>query len=500
MASLPKLRLVPRGVSARLLALTVAFVMASEVVIFLPSLSRFRIDYLVNRIDAAHLAMFALEATPDKMVSQQLADAILAQVGAHGIVLHRSNNTTLMLDSENPPHIDATYDLRRSGVIMPLIDALMVLGRSDNRVLRVLDTAPKDPHLVVEVLLDERPLRQAMWAFAVRVFGLSLLISLITASLLYVGLRWLLVTPLRRLIASMMAFRDNPEDAARVIVPTARSDELGLAQRELAALQETVRQALRQKERLAALGTAVAKINHDLRNILSTARLVSDGLADSAAPEVRRVTPRLVAAIDRAVALCTRTLTFTREGAPPPQRRRFALADLVAEVAELVERHGEDEFALANDVAPTVTAEADRDQLFRVLHNLALNAAESGARHAVVRAHVSGGVLAIEIGDDGPGLAPKARENLFRPFAGSARPGGAGLGLAIAREVMRAHGGEVALGESTAAGTLFVLRLPAPSAGEDARSSGPAAERVGAERPNPAAAPRGRSRAQRHRE
>ncbi len=475
MARLPKLRLVPRGVSARLLALTVAFVMASEVVIFLPSLSRFRLDYLVNRIDAAHLAIFALEATPDNMVSQQLADAILAHVGAHGIVVHRPNNTTLMLDSENPPHIDATYDLRRGGVVMPLIDALMTLGRSGDRVLRVLDAAPKDPHVVVEVLLDERPLRRAMWAFAVRVFGVSLLISVITASLLYVGLRWLLVTPLRRLIASMMAFRDNPEDAARVIVPTARSDELGLAQRELAALQETVRQALRQKERLAALGTAVAKINHDLRNILSTARLVSDGLADSAAPEVRRVTPRLVAAIDRAVALCTRTLTFTREGAPPLQRRGFALADLVAEVAVLVERRGEDGFALVNDVPPSAMAVADRDQLFRVLHNLALNAAEAGAHHVFVRAQANGGAIEIEFGDDGPGLAPKARENLFRPFAGSARPGGTGLGLAIAREVLRAHGGEIALGESTAKGTVFVLRLPASSGGGEARASAPAA-------------------------
>ena len=82
-------------------------------------------------------------------------------------------------------------------------------------------------------------------------------------------------------------------------------------------MQETVRQALRHNARLAALGTAVTKINHDLRNILSTARLISDGLADSEVPEVKRVTPRLLAAIDRAVALCTRTLSFTREGARP---------------------------------------------------------------------------------------------------------------------------------------------------------------------------------------
>jgi signal transduction histidine kinase len=456
----------PRGLSARLLALTVAFVMASEVLIFLPALSRDRLSWFAARVDAARLAVFALEATPDNMVSPDLASKLLAHVGAYGIVVHKSN-MTLMLDTGSPPAIDATYDLRSPGVMTPIADALMTLAKGGGRVLRVLAISPKDPGEVVELLIDERPLRHELRGFAARVLGLSIFISVMIAALLYVSLRRLLVVPLRRLIASMMAFRDDPEDAARVIVPERRNDELGTAQRGLAAMQETVRQALRQKERLAALGTAVAKINHDLRNILSTARLVSEGLSGSVAPEVRRVTPRLVAAIDRAVALCTRTLTFTGEGAPPPVRRRFALAHLVEELAGLVDRPGEDGFVLANDVAPAAMVEADREQLFRVLQNLALNAAEAGARRATVCVRAEVDMLAIEFADDGPGLPPKARDNLFRPFAGSARPGGTGLGLAIAREVLRAHGGDITLGDSTAAGTLFVLRLPATS-GSDA--------------------------------
>jgi signal transduction histidine kinase len=477
MAGTASFRTRPRGLSVRVLALTVLFVMASEVLILLPSLSRYRLAYFANRTDTAHLAIFALEATPDNMVSQDLADAILAHVGARGIVVHKPNNTTLMLDAESPPAIDATIDLRAGGFLMPIADALATFLHSGNRVLRVLAVSPKDPKTIVEVLLDERPLRQALWGFAANMLGVAALISAITGSLLYVSLRRLLVTPLRRLIGSMMAFRDDPEDAARVIVPSARTDELGLAQRELASMQETVRLALRQKERLAALGTAVAKINHDLRNILSTARLVSDGLSGSAVPEVRRVTPRLVAAIDRAVALCTRTLTFTRDGAPPPQRRRFALSGLVEELAALVERPEPNGFELVNEVLPTLMADADRDQLFRVLQNLALNAAESGARHLYVRARDDQALLSIEAADDGPGLPPKARENLFRPFAGSARPGGTGLGLAIAREVMRAHGGEIALAESTGSGTVFLLKLPIY----------PAADRDGEPRPARAA-------------
>jgi signal transduction histidine kinase len=464
MTDKPAQRTVSRGLSALLLLLTVAFVMASEVLIFLPSLSAARLGYLRNRIDAAHLAVFALEATPDKMVSQTLADQLLAHVGAHGIVVHRPNNTTLMLDAENPPQIDATFDLRAGGFVMPIADALETLFHSGNRVLRVLAVAPKDKATVVEVLLDEQPMRNDLWLIGERMMAVSALIALITGSLLYISVRGLLVTPLRRLIASMMAFRADPEDAARVIQPSERRDEIGWAQRELAAMQETVRQALRQKERLAALGTAVAKINHDLRNILSTARLVSDGLAGSAAPEVRRVTPRLIDAIDRAVALCAHTLTFTSEGAPPPQRRRFALAGLVAELGDLSAANEEGRLKLKNEVPATVIAEADRDQLFRVLQNLALNAAEAGARHLTVQAHTEIETCVIEVADDGPGLPPKARENLFRAFAGSARPGGTGLGLASAREMMRAHGGDIALADSTGAGTVFVLRLPAVAA------------------------------------
>jgi signal transduction histidine kinase len=281
----------------------------------------------------------------------------------------------------------------------------------------------------------------------------------------------------------MVAFRADPEDASRDLPPSARADELGLAQRELAVMQETVRQALRHNARLAALGTAVTKINHDLRNILSTARLISDGLADSEAPEVKRVTPRLLTAIDRAVALCTRTLSFTREGAPPLRRTRFALAGLVEEVAEVVEPRTEDGARLRNNIPPTLMVEADRDQLFRVVLNVARNAIEAGARHVVIGAQNDIEALVIDIADDGPGLPPKARDNLFRPFAGSARPGGTGLGLAIAREIMRAHGGDITLCDSTAKGTAFCLRLP------DTAECPPAPHRAATQSADPATSP-----------
>jgi signal transduction histidine kinase len=351
---------------------------------------------------------------------------------------------------------------------------MMALGEKKNRILRVLDRSLEDRNLVVEVIIDETPMRRAMWEYGSRILELSIVISLITAALLYLALQWLVVAPLRRLTASMMAFRAAPEDESRAIAPSTRADELGLAQRELASMQETVRQALRHNARLAALGTAVTKINHDLRNILSTARLISDGLADSEVPEVKRVTPRLLAAIDRAVALCTRTLSFTREGAPPLRRARFALAGLVEEIAEVVEPRSEEAAKLRNEVAATLMVEADRDQLFRVILNVARNAIEAGARHVTVSAQTEIEAIVVTLADDGPGLPPKARDNLFRPFAGSARPGGTGLGLAIAREIMRAHGGDITLCDSTATGTAFCLRLPDSAGAAPERRAQPA--------------------------
>lgn len=451
----------PTGLSARLLVLTVFFVMLSEVLIFVPSVARDRLAYLEDRIDAARLAVFALEATPDNVVSPALANHLLVDVGAHGIAVHEED-ATLMIDGDMPPVPDATFDLRGVSMWALIRDAVLALPRSDNRILRVMDVSSKEPGVAVEVLLDEKPLRAEMWAYGGRLFGVSLVISLITAALVYVSLQWLLVGPMRRLTQGMIKFREDPADATRVIKPARRRDELGQAERELATMQETVRQALVEKERLAALGAAVTKINHDLKNILATMRLLADGIASSAAPELKRVAPGLAAAIDRAVALTTGTLDYTRERAAPLHRSRFALAGLTEEIAEM--EFGAEGFLIDNRVAPSLIAAADRDQLFRVLHNLAQNAAQSGAHHLSFRAAESDALLLIEVADDGPGMPPKARENLFRPFAGSARPGGTGLGLAIAREVMRAHGGDIALDESTGAGTIFRLSLPRASA------------------------------------
>ena len=470
-----------KSLSARLLILTVFFVMVSEVLIFVPSVARYRMTYFENRLAAGYLATLAFEASPTAHLDQGLVDKLLARVGAQGVGLARANGTVLRLDRAEPPRPDFTIDLTHPDIMLAIRGSLRTLFGSGDRMLRVLGPAGPLPDPLplagearvgadtVEVLLNERPLREELWDFGIRILELSLVISLVTAALVYLSLQWLLVRPMRRITASMVEFREDPEDASRVIAASRRSDEIGVAERELAVLQRTVRQALGQRARLATLGTAVTKINHDLRNILATARLVTDGLTASAAPEVRRVAPRLLDAIDRAVALCTSTLDFSREGAPPLAPSRFPLASLIGEIAPGLAVSAQDleiECAMPSDLA----VRADRDQLYRVLINLARNAVEAGAHRLRFSAAREGGTIAVEITDDGHGLPPKARENLFRPFFGSARPGGSGLGLAIARELVRAHGGELNLVSSTGAGTVFRLTLPAPAARELSRA------------------------------
>jgi signal transduction histidine kinase len=258
----------------------------------------------------------------------------------------------------------------------------------------------------------------------------------------------------------MMQFRDHPEAISSSIEISGRRDEIGVAQRELADMQGKLRDALQQQTRLAALGIAVTKISHDLRNILTTAQLVADRLAGSDNPEVKRLTPTLLTSIDRAIDLSTKTLVFVREGAPTLNRTQFRLRDLIDEVGSVLPPAQNGAALWHNDVPAEIELQGDRDQLFRVFANLGQNAVQAGASEVTVKAEQENGLATIRVGDNGPGLPPRARDKLFQPFSGSARPGGTGLGLAIARDLLRAHGGDIRLEASTAAGTVFELKLP----------------------------------------
>jgi signal transduction histidine kinase len=456
-----------RSLSARLLVLTVFFVMLAEVFIFAPSIARFRQTWFEERIAAAHLATLALEATPQGMVSKDLERELLSHVQAYGVILQKPGSKVLMLSSAMPPNIDATVDLTKNTFFGMIVSAFETLTRTENRVLRVMGKSPQEPGIVVEVVVDEAPLRAVMFGYGGRILVLSIAISVFTAVLVYFSLYFLMVVPMRRITSSMVSFRQDPNDPEAAISASTRSDEIGTAQRELATMQARLRAALRQRQHLVALGEAVAKVNHDLRNILATARLVSERLAGSEDPEVRRASPTLVGALDRAVTFCTETLNYAKE-AGELHPTTFALQGMLAEVPTAVPQIADGHVALKLDLPEGLSVTADRNQLFRVFANLAKNAAEAGAATVTI-ACTGAAPLTLEVRDDGPGLPEKALENLFKPFSGSVRAGGTGLGLAIAREILDAHGGSIELAKTGPEGAVFRITLGTPKTGRGAQ-------------------------------
>lgn len=453
-----------RSLSARLLVLTILFVMLGEVLIFVPSIARYRLVFLEERLAAADLATLAIDAAADGVIPPELENDLLIRAKTISIALRRPTASFLML-GKPPPAIDASFNLGDATTWDLIRDAFVTLGQGEDRTIRVMGPAMINPKTMVDVTLDEGLLRTEMLEFSARILNLSIVISVLTAGLVYLSLHWLMVRPMRRMTESLVAFRESPEDASRESAVGDRADEIGIAQRELAEMQQSLRAALHQKTRLAALGEAVGKIHHDLRNIVSTAALVSDRLALSEHADVRKQAPLLMQAIDRAVNLCQQTLNFARARDLDLVPSRFPLAPLIQEVSEKQSPNGDVSATLDNRVGPELTLQADRNQLFRVILNLARNAAEAMADKGGeirVEARNEPGKVVIEIADTGPGLPNAVRQNLFQPFAASSRPGGSGLGLAISHEIMRAHGGDLSLVSSDASGTIFRLELPDP--------------------------------------
>ncbi len=459
--------------SGRFLVLTVIFVMLAEILIFVPSVARFREDYLLLRLERAQIASLALLAT-DEMISEDLERELLANAGVFNVVLRRDEVRQLVLSSPIPGPIHATYDLRDPGPIELIRDAVTVLRDPEDRVIRVIGNPVQAAGILIEVTTNTAPLRAGMIDFGARILILSAIISILTAFLLFVAVRRLLVTPIKRVVSHMTAYAEAPEDARRIITPTAGVRELRDAEVALESMQKQLTAALKQKERLAQLGGAVAKISHDLRNILTTASLFADRMEDSKDPAVKRAAPKLVGSITRAINLCESTLAFGKAEEPPPRLARLALLPLVQDVAES-ERLAVDEdmVTILTDVPPGLVLRADGEQLHRVLSNLVRNARqaiEATGRPGTIE--VSAGEDETEwwirVGDTGPGLPAKAREHLFTPFQGGARKGGFGLGLTIAAELIRGHGGRLDLQRSDEEGTEFRIHLPKTAQSEHA--------------------------------
>lgn len=440
--------------------------MLAEVMIFVPSVARFRADFLLTRLKEAQIASLAQLAAPG-MVSPELEAELLKNAEVYNVVLRRDQVRQLVLSSTIPSPIAGTFDLREAGPWELIRDATQALLDTKDEVIRVIGYPVQDGGILIEITMQSGPLRTAMLDYGLRILGVSALISAVTAVLLFMAVRRLMVLPIRRVVRHMQAYAEAPEDARRVIEPTAGVVELRVAEEALQSMQTQLTGALRQKERLAQLGGAVAKIAHDLRNILTTAQLFADRIEGSADPAVARAAPKLVNSISRAVNLCESTLAFGKAEEAPPRLTRFALRPWMEDLVdgEGLGPIGTGPVACLIDVANGMSIRADAEQLHRVVSNLVRNARQA------IEATGQDGVIElgcgetdsewwIRVGDSGPGLPAKAREHLFAAFQGGARAGGTGLGLAIAAELVRGHGGRLDLMRSDSQGTEFMIRLP----------------------------------------
>jgi len=466
------------GLSGKLLLLTILFVMIAEVLIYVPSIANFRLTWLADRAAVARTVSIVLNAQagetppndalqrinlPEKIIQQ-----ILDSVGAKTVAIKMGSQRKLLAINDMPHEVHHDIDLRDPSMMLAVWEALQTLFVcSDADIMRVVGFGPPGTDFI-EIVIEEGPLRQAMFRFSRNILLLSLVISIITAALVYLSLHYMIVGPTNRLTNNMVAFREDPENPARVVMLSGRSDEIGIAERELGAMQRDLASMLQQKNHLAALGLAVSKINHDLRNLLASAQLFSDRLASVPDPNVQRFAPQLMRSLERAIAFCQSTLSYGQVREPPPERRPVLLETLVDEVRETLGLSSDSQVRWISAVERGLHVDADPDQLFRVILNVTRNALqalesrapnEPGRDQLRITGRREGAVAVIEVSDTGPGVSDRARMHLFEAFQGSTRRGGSGLGLAIAAELLRAHGGEIRLVDGTI-GATFRLIIP----------------------------------------
>ncbi|MBV8576728.1 MAG: HAMP domain-containing histidine kinase [Acetobacteraceae bacterium] len=452
-----------QSLSSKLLLLAVAFVLLTEILVFLPGLARERHHWLADRITQAHIAALSLPAAPGESVDLARRNELLRLSGSLEIRVHEPDREVMVLESEPPVVPAQIVDLRQEPFLAGMERALAGLLTERDTLVMFRAESGFRPDTLVEIVLNVQSLDRALRDFGRNFVALAALLAAVTGATVYFAVLWLFVRPIRRITGDIAAFRADPERTALLHADgmTALDDgEIAVAGRELVAMQQELRAALWRNARLAALGTGLAKVSHDLRNILAPALLSAERLQMHGDPTIQRSGTALVRAIDRATELAGRILQFAREGPPPLSLSTESLHRLVDEAAELI---AAPHCRVENLLPRSLRVNADHDQLLRVLVNLVRNAAEAGAHHVRVAlpAEQPENTIAIDVADDGPGLGEDTAKKLFQPFADAGKRGGTGLGLAIARDLMRAHGGDIALASTGPSGTVFRLTLPA---------------------------------------
>jgi signal transduction histidine kinase len=459
------------GLAARLLLLTIGFVLITQVIMFVPRVAAYRESQLRDRLAAADTAALVFAAAPDGMLSKELAKQILDSVGAQTIAIKTHNTRRLLAMADTPPPVTDSYDLRDASTLDSIASAFRGFFAPKGAVLKLIGKAPMGGDFL-EITLDEKRVTNVVWGYAGRFLRSSLIISAAVGMVLWTAIWLMVLRPVRRLTSNIIAFGEKPEDETRVITPSGQSHEIGRAEEALAAMQRSLGRELEHKKRLAQLGLAVAKISHDLRNMLTAAQLISDRLATIPDPLAMRLGPRLVATLDRAIAFCQETLSYGGAGEKPPSPRAVSLDALLAELPEIAHaKHGG--VAVEIEVPENFEIYADPDHVLRLIGNLVRNAVQALQQHGAAEGKPSairifaarqGELALIEVSDNGPGVPAHLASRIFEPFHKSTRPGGSGLGLAIAAELVDRNGGAITLAppqpDDPYCGARFLVTLP----------------------------------------
>ena len=463
---------ISRRLSGKLLLMTIGFVMLAELVIFIPSAATYRQDWLQERADQAALLAQAFKGEPNFEAGEILTSQFMEQTDVIMMSAKREGTSVFMLGHPPDDGDISLIDMREKNKqnLPRFRDAFGSFFGGKEGHLRVIYDSPVKGQDALELLIPKVKLRTALREYFKNIFWLSLAIAIITGSLIYLAMLFLIIRPIVNLANDLSQFREEPLKRRRDKPISARKDEIGQLEREFHEMKKGVRASLKQRERLATLGMAVAKINHDLRNVLASASLVSDRLASDQDERISKMGGRLTRAIDRGVKLTGELLNFSQSNREGPEIQPMKISLLLGEAASDTLGNyatGPRKVSFINDVASDVTVLADPDHAYRIFQNIFRNAAQAMAampddnaiRTLSVEAESNGEEVIIRVIDTGPGLPEKAKNNLFKAFASSTGRGNTGLGLTISRELAQDLGGDLVLGSTGANGTVFNVTL-----------------------------------------
>ncbi|MBC7927145.1 MAG: HAMP domain-containing histidine kinase, partial [Bryobacteraceae bacterium] len=316
----------------------------------------------------------------------------------------------------------------------------------DLRILRPLTPA-------LQRFTDLRLEIAGMWAVAIL---FALLLTFVAAHRLLAPIK-LLETGAREVAKGNYQYR----------VAIEGDDEIGRLGQSFNAMAASVRQSreeLIRQERLHTLGRIASSVVHDLRNPLAAIYSGAELLVDSDAMPVahtRRLAANIYRSSRQVLSQLDDLLALTRGNAPAAENCRVAevIEDAWSTVSAQAESAG---VSLAMDGAKELEAVFSRSRMERVFGNLFANAIEAMPQGGEIRVHMrnEANCTVVSVADTGPGVPLEVRNSLFQPFTTAGKSNGLGLGLALSRQTVLEHGGDLAL-EDSAGGACFRVSLPA---------------------------------------